>query len=294
MLLLFSLTYLLPGEPATIMLGPRATPEKIAELNQRLHLDAPAPQRLWIFISGAARGDLGRSVWSGHQVLDLILKNLPHTILLAFSSLGMASLLGIGLGAFASTVKGRWFDAYITGASLIAVAIPDFVAALILMLVFCIHLPLFPAIGGGEGGGILQIIYHLILPSTALAIGWIGFFARLSRESMLQVLDSDYIRTMQAFAVPRHRIVYKYALKNAVIPSITVIGLGMGKLLGGAVFIEVIFNRPGLGKLIVDAVYARDLPVIQGGIMVTTLLFIVTNILSDLSYSYEDPRIQYE
>ncbi|MCG8565491.1 MAG: ABC transporter permease, partial [Desulfobacterales bacterium] len=193
MLLLFSLTYLLPGDPATIMLGPRATPEKIAKLNARLNLDKPIHIRLTSFISGALGGDLGQSVWSGHPVKDLIKKNLPHTILLAVTSLGIAALMGIGIGAFAATLKGRWFDKYITGSALIAVAVPDFVLALILLLVFCIQFPWFPAIGGGEDGGLLHILHHLILPASAMAMGWIGFFIRLSRESMLEVLDSDHI-----------------------------------------------------------------------------------------------------
>ncbi len=135
---------------------------------------------------------------------------------------------------------------------------------------------------------------HLILPATALGIGWVGYLARLTSESMLDVLDADYIRTARAFAIPRRAIAYRYALKNAVIPSITVIGLGVGKLLGGAVFVEIIFSRPGLGKLIVDAVYARDFPVVQGGILVATILFVLANLIADISYAFVDPRIQYD
>lgn len=276
-----------------MMLGPRATPEKIEALQEKLHLDKPVHERLVLYMGGILKGDLGSSVWSGHKVYDLIKTNLPHTILLALTSLGFASFIGIFAGAFASARPRSLIDKGVTGISLVALAIPDFVIALILLTIFSLHLYLFPAVGGGEDDGILGILYHLVLPATALSIGWIGFFARLSRESMLEVMESDFIRTLRAFAVPRKKIVYKHALKNALIPSITVIGLGMGKLLGGAVFIEVIFSRPGLGRLIVDAVYARDFPVIQGGIMVTTVLFIVTNILADVSYAYVDPRIKY-
>lgn len=293
MIVLFSLTYFLPGDPASVMLGPRATPELVAELNQRLQLDKPIWSRLTHYLIGIAKGDLGTSVWSGHKVSSLIADALPHTVILAITSLAFAAIIGILLGAFAALRRGRPAGGVITLLSLLAVALPDFVAALLLMMVFCVGIPILPALGAGESGNIVDIARHLILPATALAIGWVGYLSRLTQESMLQVLDADYIRTARAFAISRRTISYQYALKNAVIPTITVIGLGVGKLLGGAVFAEIIFSRPGLGKLIVDAVYARDMPVIQGGILVATLLFVLSNLLADISYAYVDPRIQY-
>ncbi len=294
LIVLFSLTYFLPGDPASVMLGPRATPELVAEVNARLQLDKPLPVRLFYYILGAASGDLGTSVWSGHPVAELIGKSLPHTILLALWSLGIAAVVGVLLGTYASIHRKNIIGGVVTTVSLLGVAVPDFVAALLLMLVFCIQIPLLPAIGSGAEGDYLDIAAHLILPALALAIGWIGYLARLNRESMLEVLDKDYIRTARAFAAPRRTVFYRYALKNAVIPTIAVIGMGVGKLLGGAVFVEIIFNRPGLGKLIVDAVYARDLPVVQGGILIATMMFIVANILADISYALVDPRIQYD
>jgi peptide/nickel transport system permease protein len=293
LIVLFSLTYFLPGDPASVMLGPRATPELVQELNQRLQLDKPLPIRLAYYIWGVASGDLGTSVWSGHSVSSLIFKSLPHTVLLALSSLGFAAVIGILLGTFAAINRKNWLGHLVTTVSLLGVAVPDFVAALLLMMVFCIQIPLLPALGAGAEGDVIDIIYHLILPALALAIGWIGYLARLNRESMMEILDKDYIRTARAFAAPRRTVFYRYALKNAVIPTIAVIGMGVGKLLGGAVFIEIIFNRPGLGKLIVDAVYARDLPVVQGGILIATLMFILANLLADISYAAVDPRIQY-
>lgn len=292
--LLFCLTYLLPGDPASVMLGPRATPELINEISERLHLNDPFYFQLWYYISAAIRFDLGHSINSGFEVSRLIADALPHTVVLAISGLGIAALIGIITGAFAATHRSKYMDGMITLASLVAVAIPDFVAALLLMMVFCVQIPIFPALGAGEDGNILDMAWHLVLPATALAIGWMGYMSRLSRESMLQVLDSDYIRTARAFAAPHRFVAYKYALKNAIIAPITVIGLGAGKLLGGAVFIEIIFNRPGLGKLIVDAVFARDLPVVQGAILVASLLFIFANLLADISYAVVDPRIQYD
>ena len=294
LIILFGLTYLMPGDPASAMLGPRATPELVAELNQRMHLDRAMPVRLGYYLAGVVQGDLGTSVWSGHKVSSLLAEALPHTALLAFTSLGIAALIGILLGAFAAIRRDSAIGGAVTIVSLLGVAVPDFVAALLLMLLFCIQIPILPALGAGTDDGLIAIAVHLILPATALGIGWVGYLARLTRESMLAVLDADYIRTAKAFAVPRKSVAYKYALKNAVIPSITVIGLGVGKLLGGAVFVEIIFNRPGLGKLIVDAVYARDFPVVQGGILLATVLFVLANLLADISYAFVDPRIQYD
>ena len=294
LIILFSLTYLLPGDPASAMLGPRATPELVAELNARLHLDRSMPVRLYYYLVGVARGDLGTSVWSGHSVSSLIFSALPHTILLAVGSLSVAAFLGIFLGACSAVRQDSPVSRGVTIASLVGVAVPDFVAALLLMLVFCVQVPLFPAIGAGGDEGLKGLLLHLVLPATALGIGWVGYLSRLTRETMVDVLESDYIRTAKAFAVPRTKIAYVYALKNAIIPTITVLGLGVGKLLGGAVFVEIIFSRPGLGKLIVDAVYARDFPVVQGGILVATVLFVLANLVADISYGYVNPQIQYD
>jgi peptide/nickel transport system permease protein len=294
LVLLFSLTYFLPGDPATAMLGPRATPALVEELNARLHLDRPLPVRLGYYVTGVLKGDLGTSVWSKHKVSQLIMENLPHTILLAVCSLGFASICGIFLGVLASIYKKSKIGTGVSILSLVGVSIPDFVAALLLMLLFCIQFPWLPSLGAGADGDILDILLHLILPSLALAITWVGYLARLNRQSMFEVLDSDYIRTSRAYAIPKSTLFFRYALKNAAIPSIAVIGMGVGKLLGGAVFIEIIFNRPGLGKMVVDAVHARDLPVVQGGILIATLMFIITNLLADIAYAYLDPKIQYD
>ena len=292
LLLLFSLTYFLPGDPATAILGPRATPELIEEINSRLHLDRSMPVRLGYYLKGIAQGDLGTSVWSGHSVSSLMMEALGHTAILAVTTLAVAAVIGIILGAFGAIRQDTPISGIVTIVSLMGVALPDFVAALLLMLVFCVTIPILPAIGAGEG--FWDILVHLILPATALGIGWVGYLARLTQESMVDVLEADYIRTARAFAIPQKSIAYVYALKNAIIPTITVLGLGVGKLLGGAVFVEIIFSRPGLGKLIVDAVYARDFPVLQGGILVATVLFVLANLVADISYGFVNPQIQYD
>ncbi len=174
LIILFSLTYLMPGDPASVMLGPRATPELVAEINQRLHLDRAMPVRLGYYLIGIVKGDLGTSVWSGHKVSALIAAALPHTALLAVTSLGVAALIGILLGAFAAVRRDSPIGGGVTIVSLLGVAVPDFVAALLLMLLFCIQIPILPALGAGAEGDLFDIAKHLILPATALGIGWVG------------------------------------------------------------------------------------------------------------------------
>jgi peptide/nickel transport system permease protein len=294
LLFLFGLIYLLPGDPASIMLGPRATPAMVEALNKSMGLDQPVTIRLGRYIWDIFHGDLGVSVWSKQPVSLLIMSALPNTIVLTLSSMGIAAFLGIILGALAAFYRKTIVDHLVTVLSLTAVSVPDFVAACLLLLIFAVRLRLFPVIGGGKEGDILDQLHHLVLPVIALALSWLGYIARLVRDTTLEILDMDYIKVMKSFGAPMRYIAYKYALKNAIIPVIATIGLGVGKLLGGAVFIEMIFNRPGIGKVITDAVFARDLPVLQGGVLIAAILFIMANLIADLSYAYINPRIQYE
>jgi len=290
----FSLTYFLPGDPASVMLGPRATPQLIKALQVRLGLDKPVWTRFGIYVWGVLGGDLGESVWSHRPVFSLLMQVLPYTIILALSSLLLAVIIGMALGILASTYENSVLDWITTGFSLIATSIPSFVAACLLLLFFSIFLKLFPVIGAGKEGDILSQLHHLVLPSFALAISWIGYIAYLLRGTMLEVFGSDYITTAKSFGIPIRYIAYKYTLKNAIKPIVAIVGLGIGKLLGGAVFVEIIFNRPGLGKTIADAVFARDFPVVQGGVLLAAFLYVLSNLAADLSYAHFDPRIQYE
>ena len=294
LLFLFSLIYLLPGDPASIMLGPRATPAMVDALNKSLGLDQPVYVRLGHYLWGILHGNLGESVWSKHTVASLIMSALPNTIVLTLASMGLAALFGITLGVLAAIHGKTLIDHLVTVLSLIAVSIPDFVAACLLLLIFAVRLKIFPVLGGGEPGNLGDQIRHLVLPVIALSMGWLGYIARLVRDTTLEVLDMDYIKVIRSFGAPMSYIAYKYALKNAIIPVVATIGLGVGKLLGGAVFVELIFNRPGIGKVITDAVFARDLPVVQGGVLIAAFLFILANLVADLSYAYFDPRIRYE
>ncbi len=291
---LFSMTYMLPGDPADIILGPRATPEMVAQMNQRLGLDQPWPISLVRYLGNILQGDLGTSIFRDVPVEHLIMRVLPYTIMLTLSAMFLAIILGIGLGIVSSAYENTWLDKIITFMVLIWASVPNFIWAVLFILIFSLRLGWLPVTGGGEPGNLLDQIYHLIGPAIALSLTWAGYIARIVRSSMLETLQEDFITTEKSFGLPMSLIFYKYALKRAIKPAIAVIALGLGRLLGGAVFIEVIFSRPGLGQLLVDAIEMRNLPVIRGGVMVAALLFVLANMLADISYAYFDPRIRYE
>lgn len=292
MLLLLSLTLLIPGDPATVLLGPRATPETVAALNAEMGLDLPLPTRLVQFLAHAATGDLGRDILSHRPVSAMVLQALPNTILLALSAIFLAVLIGIPLGTIAALKADGIADQAIAFLSVGFVSAPSFVNSIFLLLIFSLWLGWFPVLGAGDTGDPLDQLWHVVLPAVALAVGWIGYIARLLRSSLLEVLNEPYVRTMRAYGLPEAVVVLKYALKPACIPTLAILGMGMGELLGGAVFAEVIFNRPGLGSLIYDSIAVRNYPVVQGGVLIVVLLFVVTNLLVDLSYLWIDPRIR--
>src|SRR6185295_5935934 len=289
-LLLLSLTLLIPGDPATMLLGPRATPETVAALKAEMGLDLPLPTRLAQFLGRAATGDLGVDIFSGRPVSTMVLQALPNTILLAVSAILLAILFGLPLGTIAALKPDSIADQAIAFLSVGFVSAPSFVNSIFLLLVFALWLNWFPVLGAGTAGDPLDQLWHVVLPAVALAVGWIGYIARLLRSSLLEVLNEPYVRTMRAYGVPESVIVLKYALKPACIPTLAILGIGVGELLGGAVFAEVIFNRPGLGSLIYGAIAVRNYPVVQGGVLVVVLLFVATNFLVDLSYLWIDPR----
>lgn len=291
LLILFSLSYLLPGDPADIILGPRATPDMAEELRERLGLNKPWYQSYLIYLQNIIKGDLGKSIFRDRSVLNVILEVLPYTVILTLSGMGLAVFNGISMGLLAANYNNSYLERIITIFSFITASTPTYIAGVLLIVVFSVNLNILPSIGIGDGG-ILTRIHHLIGPAIALSIGWTGYIARLTRSSMLETLDQEFIQTEKSFGIPRYYIIYKYALKKAVKPIIAVIGLGIGRLLGGAVFVEVIFNRPGLGRLIVNSVKERDLPLVRGGVLVAALLFVIANLAADISYAYFDPRIQ--
>lgn len=290
--LLLSLTTLIPGDPAAVLLGARATPEATAELRERMGLDLPLPARVWKFAGDLATGNLGTDVISNRPVATMILDALPNTLALAVSAMTLALAIGIPLGATGALWQGRAIDQAIAFLSVGFVSAPSFVISVFLLLVFSVHLGWFPVLGAGESGDLPDQLWHLVLPSVALAVGWIGYIARLLRSSLLEILGEPYIRTMRAYGVPEIVIVLKYALKPASIPTLALLGMGIGELLGGAVFAEFIFNRPGLGSLIYDAIALRNYPVVQGGVFVVVLLFVLCNLVVDFAYGWIDPRVR--
>jgi peptide/nickel transport system permease protein len=294
MLLLFSLSAIVPGDPATTLLGPQATPELTRRFIADMGLEQPLPTRLWRFFSNAATGNLGVDVISGRSVAGLIGAVLPYTLVLTFSAIGLAVLIGVPLGIFAATHRGSALDNVLAFLSVSFIAVPSFVVAIFLLLIFSIWLDWLPVLGASRTGTLGDELKRMILPTVALALGWIGFIARLVRTSMLEVMGEPYIRTSRAYGLSRRLITYKYALKNACIPTLAILGVGIGRLLGGAVFVEIVFARPGLGRLIYQAISERNYPVVQGAVLVVVVLFVVVNLIVDLSYSAIDPRIRQD
>ena len=294
MVFLGALIHLVPGDPVKLILGPRASEALSALVREEMGLDDPIPVQVWNFVIGALQGDLGTDFVTQLPVTTLIREALPHTIVLAVASLGLAALLGVPLGVYAATRPNTLIDRITGVVSVSFITLPAYVAGLFLLLLFAVRLEWLPAIGSGSFSDPADYIRHLILPSVALAVTWIGYLARLVRTSMLEVLNANYIRTAQAFGIRERVIFYRYALKNAIIPTIAVLGVGLGNLMGGAIFVEVIFARPGLGLLIFDSLASRNFPIVRGGVLVVALLFVFANLLADLSYRFLDPRIRVE
>jgi peptide/nickel transport system permease protein len=292
MLLLFVLSAVVPGDPAVTLLGPQASPEYAARFIREMGLDQPIPVRLWRFFASVLTGDLGTDVVSGRPVRAMVWAVAPYTFILTFAAIAIAVLIGIPLGVFAATHRGTLADSVLAFISVAFIAVPSFVIAIALLLIFSIWLDWLPVLGTGRVDDLWDQARRLILPTAALALGWIGFIARLVRTSMLEVMGEAYIRTSRAYGLATRLITYKYALKNACIPTIAILGLGVGRLLGGAVLVEIVFARPGLGRLIYDAIALRNYPVVQGAVLVVVVLFVAVNLVVDLSYSAIDPRIR--
>ncbi len=289
---LASLAHVIPGDPVKLMLGPRASEEMSARIRKEMGLDDPIPVQILDFVAGLLHGDLGTDFATRSPVRDMIAAVIPHTIALALVSLGMAVLIGIPLGVISATRPNSWIDRTLGILSVSMITMPTYVSALLLLLIFAVGLRAVSSIGAGEFSDPVDYLRRLILPATALAITWVGYLARLVRASLLEVMNQNYIRTAHAYGVSERTISYKYALKNALIPTVAVLGVGLGNLLGGAVFVEVIFTRPGLGSLVYQAISERNYPAARGAILVAALLFVLANLVADLSYHYLDPRIR--
>jgi peptide/nickel transport system permease protein len=286
------LIQIVPGDPAVTILGPRASPELINKVRAAMHLDKPVLVQARTFVLNALHGNFGTDVFSGRSINTMIAQALPHTLALSLSGLALAVLLGVPLGMYSACRAGSWADRFIALFSVILVTIPTYVIGLLLLMIFAVTLKILPAMGVGAADNILDYLRHLLLPAAALALSWVGYLARLVRASLLEVLHENYIQAARAGGLSERLIHYRYALKNALIPTVAVLGNGMGSLMGGAVFLEIIFSRPGMGTLILQAIADRNYPVVQASVLVVTFLFVVINLLADMAYTALDKRIQ--
>ncbi|MGH6719479.1 MAG: ABC transporter permease [Alphaproteobacteria bacterium] len=292
MAILFFMIYLVPGDPASIALGPRATPEMREALRAKMGLDQPVPIQFMNFVVSVVQGDLGVDVWSNRSVGVIVMEALPYTLILAFVALGWAVLLGVPMGCYSAIRRNTWLDKITGVVSVSAIAVPSFIIALYCLLIFAVMLRVLPAIGAGEQGDVWDQATHLVLPSFAIGLGWVGYLARLVRASMLEVMGENYIRTARAFGLAERTIIYRYALKLAILPTVTLLGVGVGSTLSSAVFAEIVFARPGVGKLVYDAVITRNYPVVMGSVLVTTALIVLFVLISDLLAAWLDPRVR--
>jgi len=286
-LLLFFMLRMLPGDPAQVLAGLMATPDEVELIRHQLGLDRPIHVQYAFFLGRLARFDLGRSARTQNPVTEEIWARLPNTMMLAVVAITLACLFGIPAGIISAVRPYTWLDYVVTSTAIFGISMPVFWLGLMLVVVFGVWLQWLPAGGTGTWR-------HVILPSFTLAAFVVAFIARMTRSSMIEVLSQDYTTTARSKGLKEQVVVIKHALKNALIPIITVVGLQFGMLLGGAVLTETVFAWPGVGRLIVDSILARDYPVIQGAILVFGLLYILVNLVVDLLYAYVDPRIRYD
>ena len=286
-LAVFSMLFLVPGDPVKMMLAEFVTnPDQVAQMRAQLHLDEPVLKQYARFVGNAVRGDLGVSIRSRRPVSTEIGENVGSTAGLALVSMAVAVAIGVPLGLLAAILRNSWLDVGSMVVALLGVSMPSFWLGLLLIFAFSLHLAWFPATGGGD-------LWHLVLPSITLGAIASAIIARLTRSSMLEVLGQDYVRTARAKGLRWWRVVVSHALKNALIPVVTIFGLQFGNLLAGAVIVETVFSRPGLGRLIVGGILAKDFPLVQGTVLFVATVYVLVNVAVDIAYAFVDPRIRF-
>jgi len=292
--LVFLLLRLTPGDPAAILAGDAASASQVAQIRESLGLEEPIPVQFGIWLRHLAAGDLGESYYYKVKVTELIAQRLEPTLSLATLTIVFAVLVSVPLGALAAWRFGGAFDRALMGFSVLGFSVPVFVLAYILIWIVSLKLGWLPVQGYQRlAGGVGPWLRHLILPSLTLSVIFIALIARVTRAAVLEALGEDYIRTARAKGLPESRVLVRHAVANAAVPIVTVIGIGIALLVGGVVVTESVYAIPGLGRLTVDAVLARDFPTIQGVILFFSLLYVGVNLLVDLSYVFLDPRIRY-
>jgi peptide/nickel transport system permease protein len=314
-LIAFALIHLAPGDPVRTMLGQHATQQEIEDIRAKYGLDQPLYVQYFIWLGDVLQGDLGRSILSHEQVTTEIASRFPNTIELAIAAMLFAILIGVVAGIISATKQYSVADYSVMGLALFGISMPVFWLGIMLMMIFGVFLGWLP-IGGRidlllpfqritgfmvidsiitlNGAALISVIRHLLLPAIALGTIPMAIIARTTRSSMLEVLRQDFIRTERAKGLSERKVIYKHAIRNAMVPVVTVIGLNFGLLLSGAILTETVFSWPGVGRLVVDAVYARDYPLVIGCILVFALVFVIVNLITDILYTYIDPRIHYD
>jgi ABC-type dipeptide/oligopeptide/nickel transport system permease component len=291
-ILIFAIISLAPGDPVRMKIGFEATPQEVAAERQRLGLDQPLPVRYVVWVSDVARLNLGLSLVNSRPVTRLISEAFPNTLRLALTAFVISLLIGLPLGCIAAVRQNGRVDALITGFNSLGLAIPSFWFGLILFLLFAVTLQWLPPSGVGNPGQPWYLsLQFLILPTATIALSNLSVFSRFVRSAMLEVLNADYVRTARAKGLRELTVLGRHALRNALIPVVTVLGIQFGRLLGGAVITEAVFAYPGLGRLVVTSIQNRDYPVVQGALMLVVLIFLLTSIVVDLSYAFLDPRV---
>lgn len=291
--IVFSIVRVLPGDPALAILGDQASQSALEALRVRLGLDVPLYQQYFVFLGGVVVGDWGVSMVSGRPVIEEILKVLPATIELTVASLILGIVVGVPIGVWSAVRRNKLPDYLARIGSLLGLSFPAFVSAVLLLLFFSIHLRWFPVISSGQGSGLADRMRDLALPAINLGLIMAAYITRVTRSAMLEVLNQDYVRTARAKGLAFAIIVWRHCLRNALIPVVTVVGLYLGILIGNSVLTEIVFNRPGLGKLIVGALNQRDYTMLQGMMVIYTLIVVLVNLITDLTYGLIDPRIKY-
>jgi peptide/nickel transport system permease protein len=294
-IIVFLIMAMIPGDPATAILGSYATPENVERLNRQLGLDKPLVQQYFIWLGNMLHGDFGRSYTLNRPVLDEVLERFSATLILAGTSLVLCSVLGLIAGVISAVRQFSWVDKIITFVVLIGISVPSFWLGLLLILVFAVDLRWFPASGMFAiygGGDLPDLLHHLFLPALTLAVVATGVIARLTRTAMLEVLRQDYIRTSRAKGVTENAVIYKHAFKAALVTVIPVIGIQAGFVLGGAVYIETVFQWPGIGSMLVKAISTRDLLLVQGGVLVVAAAYVLFNLAADVVQTILDPRLR--
>ncbi|MFK7754682.1 MAG: ABC transporter permease [Sedimentitalea sp.] len=293
-LFVFLLLRLTPGDPAAIIAGDTATPEQLAAIRESLGLNDPLFVQFFSWIGDLLRGDFGTSILSGKPVIELIQARMEPTISLALTTIVLSVIIAVPLGVLAAWKHGTLVDRFVMLLSVLGFSVPVFVIGYLMISFFSMEMKWFPVQGFKPiGDGIGPFLHRIALPTFTLTLLYIALIARITRTSMLEILGDDYIRTARAKGLPESRVLMRHALRNCSVPIITVIGIGFALIISGVVVTESVFNLPGLGRLTVDAVLARDYPVIQAVILLASLIYVVINLLIDIAYVLLDPRIRY-